>query len=86
MPLNSRAPFVAAALAVLGLAGCADTADLQAQSFARQKAYCASKGKQFLWQDTKTEEGIFMRSVTAEGRCVGPGDPGYQPPSAETKG
>jgi hypothetical protein len=71
------------ALAALTLAGCTDRTDLQAQSLAYQKAHCASKGKQFLWQDTKLEEGIITRSVTAEGRCVGPGDPGYEPPSAE---
>lgn len=81
--MNSRGRFIAVALATLALAGCTDTADLRAQSLAYQKAYCASKGKQFLWQDTKTEEGIIMRSVTAEGRCVGPSDPGYEPPSTD---
>jgi hypothetical protein len=83
MTLNSRCRFIAVMLATLALAGCTDKADLQAQSVAYQKAYCASKGKQFLWQDTKSEEGIIMRSVTAEGRCVGPGDRGYEPPSTE---
>jgi len=85
MSLNSKGLFIAFALPTLAFAGCTDTADLQAQSLAYQKAYCASKGKQFLWEDTKTEKDIITRSVTAEGRCVGPGDAGYEPPSTEAK-
>jgi hypothetical protein len=80
-PLNARDPFLAITLVTLALAGCTDTAELREQSLTYQKAYCASKGKQFLWQDTKTEEGVITRSVTAEGRCVGPGDAGYEPPT-----
>ncbi len=76
---------VTVAFAMLMLAECTDTSDLQTQSLAYQKAYCASKGKQFLWQDTKTEHGIVARSVTAQGRCVGPGDRGYQPPSVDAE-
>jgi hypothetical protein len=72
-------------LVALSIAGCSNDGELQAQSLAYQKAYCASKGKQFLWKDTKTEEGAFTRSVTAEGHCVGPGERGYEPPSTDTE-
>ena len=85
MSVNSGGFCLAFVLAAIALAGCASEADLRSQTLAYQKAYCASKGKQFLWQDTKTEEGIFMRSVTAEGHCVGPGDRGYEAPSTDTQ-
>jgi hypothetical protein len=78
-------PFAALSLAAMVLAGCASETDLRSQTLAYQKAYCASKGKQFLWQDTKTDEGVFQRSVTAEGHCVGPGDPGYEAPSTDAQ-
>lgn len=76
-------PFgpLAVALVALTLASCRGTSDLQAQSLAQWKAYCAARGKQFLWQDTETDEGVITRSVTVHGRCVGPGEPGYEPPA-----
>ena len=67
-------------LGAVTIAGCSDTSDLQEQSLARWKAFCASQGKQFLWRDTEKERGIFLVSVKVEGRCVGPGQPGYEPP------
>ncbi|HEY3779306.1 MAG TPA: hypothetical protein VGL35_14740 [Rhizomicrobium sp.] len=69
---------VALTFAALALAGCRDASDLQSQSLANWKTYCASKGKQFLWHDTVKDEGIVMQSVKVNGRCVGPGERGYQ--------
>jgi hypothetical protein len=57
-----------------------DTSDLQAQSLAHWKSYCASKGKQFLWRDTDVAEDPLQVQVKVEGKCVGPGDRGYLPP------
>jgi hypothetical protein len=62
------------------LAGCSDTADLQAESVAQWKAYCASRGKQFLWKDTAVSQAPLMMHAQAEGKCVGPGDRGYVAP------
>jgi hypothetical protein len=67
--------------AALALTACADKSDLEAESLAKWKAYCASRGKQFLWRDTVYQEGIVSRSIQTEGRCVGPGEKGYQSPS-----
>lgn len=57
-----------------------DTTDLQAQSLASWKSYCASKGKQFLWKDTAVSEDPLEKQVKVEGKCVGPGERGYLPP------
>lgn len=73
--------ILAVALAALAVAGCTSTSDLREQSIAQWKTYCAKQGKQFLWHDTQTDEGTVMRSVKVNGKCVGPGDRGYQPPA-----
>ena len=67
--------------ASIALSACADTADIQAESLARWKALCASQHKQFLWHDTVADRGVIMETVTLNGRCVGPGEKGYQPPA-----
>jgi hypothetical protein len=73
--------FMAAASALsLTVAGCAGTDEMQAQSLAQWKAYCAKQGKQFLWKDTIEQNGMVMNSVQLEGRCVGPKEKGYRPP------
>jgi hypothetical protein len=66
----------------LALTACVDKADLEAEALAKWKAYCASQGKQFLWRDTVYEAGIVSRTVQTEGRCVGPGEKGYEKPSS----
>jgi hypothetical protein len=79
----SRIPIGALALgAALALTGCADKADLEARSLANWKAYCAAQHKQFLWHDTIYQPGILSKSVQTEGRCVGPGEKGYEKPSS----
>lgn len=67
---------------MVALAACRDTADLQAQSLAQAKASCVAKGKQFLWRGTDTQSDPLTVTVQVEGRCVGPGDKGYEPPAA----
>lgn len=72
--------------AVMAVTACSDAADQQAQSLAQWKAYCAAKGKQFLWKDTDTDAGMLITSVQVEGKCVGPGERGYvqpEPPGDE---
>ena len=75
---------IAVAALLLGasmtLTACIDTANLQAESLAKWKAYCASKGKQFLWRDTDVESDPLSASVQVEGKCVGKGERGYRPP------
>jgi len=66
--------------ASMAVTACSDTADLQTQSLAQWKAYCAARGKQFLWKDTETNEDLLMNQVQVEGKCVGPGERGYRPP------
>jgi hypothetical protein len=83
MVLKFARPTAALAFAVLAVAGCRDSSDLQAESLANWKAYCASKSKQFLWHDTVKEEGFVMQSVKVNGRCVGPGERGYLPPTPD---
>jgi hypothetical protein len=69
------------ALAVsIALTACSSTADLRPTVVAQWKAYCAAKGKQFLWKDTKVSEDLLVTRVQAEGRCVGPGERGYRAP------
>ncbi|HEX3667342.1 MAG TPA: hypothetical protein VHU23_19120 [Rhizomicrobium sp.] len=84
MKLISKSHLIAVMVGTVALTSCTDTSDLRAQSLAYQKQLCASKGKQFLWKDTKSEEGVFTRSETAEGHCVGPGERGFEAPTKDT--
>jgi TonB family protein len=78
--LTKSIRFILLLLAADGvLMACANTTALEAQSLAKSQAYCAAEGKQFLWHDTETTEGIFGRpDVMTNGSCVGPGQPGYE--------
>jgi hypothetical protein len=65
------------------LTACRSADELTADAVAQQKAICAAKGKQFLWHDTDREQGIFVETVRVEGKCVGPGEKGFQKPVPE---
>jgi hypothetical protein len=72
--------IVLALAASAALTACSDSPDVQAQSLAQWKAYCAARGKQFLWKDTIVNHDVLMERAQVEGRCVGPGERGYQAP------
>jgi hypothetical protein len=76
-----RIHTIAFALAIAGaLSACADSDDSQAAALAKWKADCGAQGKQFLWRDTEKAEGMLDQTVKVEGKCVGPGEHGYEPP------
>ncbi|MGD0189519.1 MAG: hypothetical protein ABSD74_02135 [Rhizomicrobium sp.] len=59
----------------LGLAGCADP---QIAALNSGRNYCAEQGKQFaVLSSYETGDGD-IRGAHVEGRCVGPGETGYQ--------
>ena len=79
--MKYRIDTIAFALATAGaLSACADSDDSQAAALAQRKAYCGAQGKQFLWRDTEKAGGMFDYTVKVEGKCVGPGERGYEPP------
>ncbi|HWE05076.1 MAG TPA: hypothetical protein VG274_00100 [Rhizomicrobium sp.] len=80
--MKHRIHTIAFALAMAGaLAACADSSDdSQAAALAQWKAYCGAQHKQFYWRDTEKARGMLEQSVKVEGKCVGPGERGYEPP------
>ena len=72
--------------AAAALAGCRNTADMQAQLVAQWKAHCAAQGKQFVWKDTSTSNDLLTVQVQVDGKCVGPGEHGYLPPEPPDEG
>jgi hypothetical protein len=80
--MKHRIRTIAFALAVAGaLSACADSSDdSQAAALAQWKAYCGGQGKQFYWRDTEKAGGMLDQTVKVEGKCVGPGEKGYEPP------
>ena len=80
--MKHRIHTVALALIAAGaLSACADSSDeSQAAALAQWKAYCGAQGKQFYWRDTERAQGMLDQTVKVEGKCVGPGERGYEPP------
>jgi hypothetical protein len=79
--MKYRIDTIAFALAMAGaLSACADSDDSQAAALVQRKANCGAQGKQFLWRDTEKAGGMFDYTVKVEGKCVGPGERGYEPP------
>jgi hypothetical protein len=47
------------------------------------RAQCEAKGLQFVLEDRKAKEGVFVSTAQVTGYCVGPGDPRYMPPASK---
>ena len=65
------------------VAGCSTI--LANNALQQLQAQCAEKGMQFVAEETKTREGIFISSAEVSGYCVGPGDPRYVPDAKAAK-
>ncbi|HEY2446752.1 MAG TPA: hypothetical protein VGI20_13535 [Rhizomicrobium sp.] len=80
--MTHRIRLAACALAGAAiLSACsADSSDAQATALAQWKAACAAQHKQFYWQATDRSQSMFQETVKVEGKCVGPGEKGYEPP------
>lgn len=65
-------------VAVLALGGCAEM--LKSQALKKAEQNCESQGKQFVLQDIEQHTRVIdpIWTVQVTGRCVGPGEPGYQ--------
>ncbi|HEY5238034.1 MAG TPA: hypothetical protein VIJ62_06605 [Rhizomicrobium sp.] len=72
-------------LIAVSLTGCVTGEMAKGAAIKKGQAHCASEGKQFVVKDATANEHLnpIVSEADAEvvGECVGPGDPGYVPPS-----
>jgi hypothetical protein len=76
--------FMLMALATIVLAGCMTVEQQEKNTLAQAKAHCEREGKQFLMKGVVINEpsAFTSGSVSTEGYCLGPGDPGYVSPNS----
>ena len=74
-----------AMIAILGpviFLGACSSERIKQEAIDRARTHCASEGKQFVQKEgVEMHEGLLQTEATVVGSCVGPGDPGYVPPS-----
>ena len=74
-----------AALIPLGTVACATPEGERQAAIAKAKAHCEAEGKQFILRNVE-QSGVINWTdyyTTVAGNCVGPGEPGYVPPSSK---
>jgi hypothetical protein len=76
-------------LAALLLGNCVSPEHERQVAIDKARAHCAAEGKQFELVDSKVDTHFDVLTYGAEAtvtaHCLGPGDPGYVPPSAGSK-
>lgn len=79
-----RPGWLAVPVLALLLAGCASEEEQIDDAIAQARAQCEAQHKQFtLKERPKIEHGeLFDHDIEVDASCVGPDDPGYQPPKS----